>query len=568
MQFLESDPVFFVTISKHLYHPGSTMQKKYIVCFLVSWGILLSLQVNSAEPERRYRIIHNNDGSDALGNYWFHKRPLTVHDVNAYVDMVSHSQVTTYMMCTGSDFFYYRSKHGRILGDDLDGKLDCGNDTAATHHYKSFYLNHLNLEKDGTDLIEASLKRAKMHGMEAFITYRMNDLHFNDTTSNCPITYPKFWYAHPEFWTNDDTPGLNGSRALDFAHPEVRAHKLAIITEQLERYEMIDGLDLDFMRFIVYFKQGEGKKNAFLMTELMKEVKAKVDELSEKRGKKILLSVRVPLTVRDCLDKGLDIQEWIRLGLVDFITIGVHWRGNPSLPVAQFIKELGSTTVPVYATIDDGGYKPRETFSHGMFRGMASHILSQGADGIYLFNHYYGAFNSTYQGLLHLEEGGQVCRVISPHLIQELGSPETLAYRNKIYCLSDGVTEYGIKHISSLPLEVRSDDFSKAEIFIGDDPGKTVPEEVILFVRSSKQASFTLKVNGRDITHSEPDYVSLYDKGRGLMEGECQYAFVLPVESIQQGYNTVAFHAADSSLLVKRVEIALKYGDVKTHGYF
>jgi len=203
-----------------------------------------------------------------------------------------------------------------------------------------------------------------------------------------------------------------------------------------------------------------------------------------------------------------------------------------------------------------------------MFRGMASHILSQGADGIYLFNHYYGAFNSTYQGLLHLEEGGQVCRVISPHLIQELGSPETLAYRNKIYCLSDGVTEYGIKHISSLPLEVRSDDFSKAEIFIGDDPGKTVPEEVILFVRSSKQASFTLKVNGRDITHSAPDYVSLYDKGRGLMEGECQYAFVLPVESIQQGYNTVAFHAADSSLLVKRVEIALKYGDVKTHGYF
>ncbi len=47
---------------------------------------------------------------------------------------------------------------------------------------------------------------------------------------------------------------------MDFAHPEVRDHKLAIITEQLEKYEMIDGLDLDFMRFIVYFKQGEGEK--------------------------------------------------------------------------------------------------------------------------------------------------------------------------------------------------------------------------------------------------------------------------------------------------------------------
>ncbi|MDD3955707.1 MAG: hypothetical protein PHG77_04950 [Proteiniphilum sp.] len=544
------------------------MQKKHIICLLISWGILLSLQVGASEPEKRYRIIHNNDGSDALGNYWFQKRPLTVNDVNAYVDMVSHSQVNTYMMCTGSDFFYYRSKHGRILGDDLDGKLNCGNDTAATNHYKSFYQNHLNLEKEGTDLIEASLKRAKMHGMEAFITYRMNDLHFNDTTLNCPITYSEFWYAHPAYWTNDDTPGLNGSRALDFAHPEVRAHKLAIITEQLEKYEMIDGLDLDFMRFIVYFKQGEGKKNAHLMTELLQEVKAKVDQLSKKRRKKILLSVRVPLTVQDCLDKGLDIQEWIRLGLVDFITIGVHWRGNPSLPVAQFIKELGSKTVPVYATIDDGGYKPRETFSHGMFRGMASHILSQGADGIYLFNHYYGAFNSTYQGMLHLEKGDQVCRVISPNLIQELGSLETLAYKNKIYCLSDGVTEYGIKHISPLPLEVKPGEPSHANIFIGDDPVKTIPEEVILFVRSSKQASFTVKVNGKDITRTAPEYVSPYDRERGLEAGECQYAFVLSGESMQQGYNTVTFHAVDSSFTVKRVEIALKYGDVKTHGYF
>lgn len=530
--------------------------------------MLGSFHLCADEREKRCRIIHNNDGSDALGNYWFHKRPLTVRDVNAYVDMVSHSQVTTYMMCTGSDFFYYRSKHGRILGDDLDGKLDCDNDTAATLHYKNFYQNHLNLEKEGTDLIEVSLKRAKMHGMEAFITYRMNDLHFNDTASNCPITYSEFWYAHPEFWTNDNTPGLNGSRALDFAHPEVRDHKLAIITEQLEKYEMIDGLDLDFMRFIVYFKQGEGEKNAPLMTELVQKVKAKVDELSKKRGKKIFLSVRVPLTVRDCLEKGLDIQEWIRLGLVDFITIGVHWRGNPSLPVAQFIKELGSTTVPVYATIDDGGYKPRETFSHGMFRGMASHILSQGADGIYLFNHYYGDFNSTYQGLLHLEEGGQVCRVISPHLLQELGSMETLAYKNKIYCLSDGVTEYGIKHVSTLPLDVKPHCPSKADIFIGDDPQETSPIEVIMFFRLNNLSDFDVSINGHKLGNNKPSYVPLYDKARGLLNNERQYAFVIPTSYIKQGYNKVEFKAKESGFVIKRLEIALKYGDVETHGYF
>ena len=44
-----------------------------------------------------------------LGNYWFGGRPLTVEDVNAAVDMVAGTQVTTYMMCTGSSAVYYPS---------------------------------------------------------------------------------------------------------------------------------------------------------------------------------------------------------------------------------------------------------------------------------------------------------------------------------------------------------------------------------------------------------------------------------------------------------------------------
>ena len=32
--------------------------------------------------------------------------------------------------------------------------------------------------------------------------------------------------------------------------------------EQLEKYDMIDGYELDFMRFIVLFKSGEGKEKA------------------------------------------------------------------------------------------------------------------------------------------------------------------------------------------------------------------------------------------------------------------------------------------------------------------
>lgn len=550
-----------------------TLRKKVPVSrllFLV--GILSALMVfvSCNETSKKHRLIHNNDGTDALGNLWFGKRPLSIDDINAYVDSVSNSQVTTFMMCSGSDFFYYRSNYGRVFGDDLNGELNCGCDTTTYSNIKKYYINFLNLEKEGTDLISASLNRAKQNEMEAFITYRMNDLHFNDTTTHCPIVYTDFWYSHPEFWLNDSTIGWNAPRALDFAHKEVRERKLAIISEQLDKYDMIDGFDLDFMRFIVYFKLGEGRHNAPLMTQLVKDIRAKVDEVSAIRGKKILLSARVPPTIEACLDKGLDVQEWIQLGLIDFISIGVHWRGDPALPVANFIDELGDEKIPVYATIDDGGYRPRETFSHGMFRGMASHILSQGADGIYLFNQYYSQHMATNNAQLKLEDGGQVCRVIMPGLLQELGSPETLKYRNKIYCLNDNTWEYGMGTVSPLPLAVSENKTSNADIYIGDDPKKTVPEEVILFFRLDKKTEFEVFVNGTKITVEKPEYVYTYDRARGLGDKEQEYAFLVPASCIKQGDNTIRFQQKEISATfnVKRLEVALKYGEVKTHGYF
>ena len=540
-----------------------------VYTFLFLLLVILTSCTQPIEKGKKDRLIHNNDGSDVLGNHWFHKRPLTVDDVNAYVDMVGNSQVTTYMMCSGSDFFYYRSQYGRPFGDDLGGSLDCGCDSVTTESFKRFYRNFELLEKEGTDIIATSLNRAKQNGMEAFITYRMNDLHFNDTSTHCPVSYTDFWYSHPGYWTNDSTPGMNGSRALDFSHKEVRDRKLAIISEQLEKYDMIDGFDLDFMRFIVYFKWGEGQKNAPLMTQLVKEIRAKVDEVSKTRKKKILLSARVPPTVEACLDKGLDIQEWIRLGLLDFVSIGIHWRGDPSLPVDRFIKELEPTNIPVYASIDDGGYRdPREPFSHGMFRGMASHILAQGADGIYLFNHYYGELNSKYNGHLHLEEGGQVCRVNTPALLKELGSLETLKSRNKIYCLNDNVWAYGMINQSQLPLTVAKNHVNSALIFIGDNPQEIIPKEVILFFRIDNSSDFEVSINGLKAENNNPDYVALYDKVRGLSKTDRQYAFVIPSSNIRQGYNKIEFKAKETGFIIKRLEIALKYGDVETHGYF
>lgn len=529
--------------------------------------LLGSLACSSPKEQPiRHRLIYNNDGTYALGNFMFHQRPLSVEDAKAYVDVVANTQVTTFMICSGSDYPYYRSKYGRVFGDDRNGTLDCGPDTANHKYMVSYYLNHLNLEKEGTDIIDVCLRQAKEREMEAFISYRMNDVHFNDTTTHCPVEYTDFWLAHPQYWMNEDI-GWKSKGALDFAFQEVREQKLNMITEQLDKYgELLDGYDLDFMRFFVYFKSEEGEKNAPLMTELVKAVRVKIDELSVKRGKKILLSARVAPDLDFCLKKGCDIKEWVRQGLLDFITIGVHHNGNPALPVAKFKVDLSAPHIPVYASIEDGGYNSRVPYSHGMFRGMASHIFTQGGEGIYLFNYFFGEYN----GKLNPEAETYACRIITPELLHELGSLETLRKRNKIYCLDDGSSAgYGYKPDTPLRLLVSPENYVEAPIFIGDNTKKDVPEEAVLFLRTDKPAQFELSVNDIKIELQKPEYIDLFDRVKNLSPKDRVYAFILPASCLKQGDNVIRLRSATpEKFITTRVEIALKYGDVETHGYF
>lgn len=156
-----------------------------------------------------------------------------------------------------------------------------------------------------------------------------------------------------------------------------------------------------------------------------------------------------------------------------------------------------------------------------------------------------------------------------PELLQELGSLETLKGRNKIYALSDGVVQYNIKPDSPLPLKIGKGEGKEVDLYIGDSVEEGYPEEAILFIRTSRPASCRLTVNGKAVEKEMPAYTHLYDRERGLEKEEKEYAFILPDEVLKQGYNRIGFQSEDNdTFTVKRVEIALKYGDVETHGYF
>ena len=147
-------------------------QSYYLHAFAIAVCFAFLAGCNTSPDRKKTRLILNHDGTGVMSNIWFHYRPLTKSDLEAYIDVVAeNTQVTTFMMCSGSDYAYYRSKYARVYADDRDGTLaDCDEDPGLFDEVKHYYRNFLNLEAEGVDMIGATLLRAQERGLEAFIT--------------------------------------------------------------------------------------------------------------------------------------------------------------------------------------------------------------------------------------------------------------------------------------------------------------------------------------------------------------------------------------------------------------
>ena len=487
----------------------------------------------------------------------------TLSEVQDFVDKYANTQVTTFMVSAGEEVPTYRSKYNRIAGDNDDGRLNCGTNTALYNHFRTENRNILNLEKEyGTDVATIQLKRAREKGMEAFLTFRMNDLHFVNPAHEYTMLWTDFWLKHPEFRLNEDV-GWHSAGAYDFAHPEVRQYKLNIIFEHLELYgHLIDGYDLDFQRMPVFFKTGEAAQNGHLMTDFVKSVRSKLDELSAKHGRKIMLSARVPHDVVFCYSEGLEVKEWIKLGLIDFITIATFLLEDPYLPVAKSIQDLGNPNIPVYVNVNVDGYSPALVHSFGTKRGIASNIYAQGGNGIYLFNYFFDT--RMFKNCID-----NVCRSISRDLLMEIGSMETLRKRNKIFALDDGSASnyYRYRSRSTLPLSVSSD-MQNVNFHVGDPLQDDVPEQIILFIRTDREVEAEVQVNSVGVEPLEAKYILLYQANINLKPEEKVLVFSVPVSAVQQGVNQIGIRSHEGQFRVLRLEMAVRYGDVATHGYF
>ncbi len=373
--------------------------------------------------------------------------------------------------------------------------------------------------------LQAVVDFCHANGMEAFASLRMNDVH--DSMWYRWITHWK--RNHPQFLV--DRTGMLPERKLyvtaqDFVHQEVRERKFEIIEEVCQRYD-IDGIELDFIRQPVYFSSSmrgvpvdDGE--VAIMTGFLRRIRRSMDEIATRRGRPLLLAARVPDTFHLSRGIGLDLEQWAREGLVDILIAGGGYAPN-SLDVAEFARAAQKHGVLVYPCFNTG------TLLRGsiveQMRALAANWRRAGADGSYLWNMF----------------GPQEVKDQRHVALDEIGEPETLAGKTKLYGLDAQAFEHYafVSSPTPLPRLIQRGTSHEFTLAVADELAPNAPARApteirmeLRLQRPTAEDPLRLRLNG----------VSL-EKGsvESPHDGECKYpvAYALSAPPLRTGENTL-----------------------------
>lgn len=229
----------------------------------------------------------------------------------------------------------------------------------------------------GIDPVRVLLDEARKRGREVFFSYRLNG---NDNGPGEFKLVRPIKEKHEERLIQAIYPFKH---YWNFAFPEVRELKRSVVNEIATLYDF-DGIQLDFARMPIMFPPGEQWLNRQYLTDFIRSVRLSLLEIEKKRGRPMLLAVRVPETPLGCHFDGYDVETWARDRLVDIFVLGNR---SSEVDLADFKSITARTGIKLYPSWDDyhasDGYRnaPAE-----VVRGVAANWWRQGADGIHLFN--------------------------------------------------------------------------------------------------------------------------------------------------------------------------------------
>ena len=220
-------------------------------------------------------------------------------------------------------------------------------------------------------------------GIKFLPSVRMNS-HYDravaDDVGSIRQDHPEYLLGQPdeEFVPNTTQWGIR--TGLDYARPEVRSHVAALVIDLFERFDT-DGVELDFMRHPAFIRVDEAYGGRHLITDMLRQIRARMDEVVASTGRDLEILVRVPPTLADSARIGLDVGTWIREAIVDTVAAGGGFIPLHA-PVEEFVEAAKGTDCQILGSIESLRPATEEESVHAI----ASRVYEGGASGLYLFN--------------------------------------------------------------------------------------------------------------------------------------------------------------------------------------
>jgi hypothetical protein len=535
-----------------------------VICHLHmsgAWNSETSLAAEAARrPKAPFKVLYSNDFTNMQScTSPYHKRRERWRPemIEGTVDEVAETDVDVHMLqpCTTwvpwwPSKLYPMEEHHRWWNEHFG--IDPEKDGFKVVHPVHQYI------LDGGDPFKVFFAACRRRGQKAFISVRLNDGHhlqYVDTPGNTYgiHTISKFYAEHPEYRIGPKL-GNWDEHVHNWAIPEARGHKLALIRELCEMYDL-DGLELDFMRHTSYFRLDEtsSEERREIITQFVADVREALDA-NARSGKRPWLCARVPclLSWHDRL--GIDLAALYRAGL-DMVNVSPHYFTQQHhdlaeirrlIPQAAVYLEMCHTTM-TGAVMGPGRGDLRQYVrtTDEQFYTTAHVAYRRGADGVSLFNFVY------YRE--HGHSGRAPFNEPPFHVLGHLGDREWLARQPQWHVLAKAW---------NTPLPKRFDKGQSHTFTLDMAPTEHQQSDGLFRLRTAADSSgsrWAVTINGTELAPT--DYVRKpldhpYEAGLGEPG---QYAcFACPRSAVRDGANRIGIRLDEGpSAAVECIDLVL-----------
>ncbi len=506
------------------------------------------------------RLILNNDS----GEFYAFDEPMEVGHLHRQVDMLVGTGVDTLAWNIGIPGAYrYDTKASTRWGHGIP-------QWSQTRWYRV----QENLEsfiKRGIDPLRVILDRGKQKGIRVYPSVRIYDCQMGGDLDPMNRAHPEWQIGeYPRFGPAKDFKAETYLKQLDLAQPAVRERTVNVTEELLDRY-CVQGLELDFQRRPHFFKPDEAIDNRHLMTDMLRQIRIRAIRASERSGNSVEVMAKVWMNMSDCWNLGLDIETWVKEGLIDTLIPTNHYFFALDHPVEQYAQLVAGTSIQLLVCHcpclgqTPAGPNPELPYSwrlpptagqpvlsdvpynitNDMWHAGAQVAYDKGADGIETFN-----FNWIARCGDHWDHS----------ILSELHDPQRVTRHNKFYPYITPESANKIEELTEEPLTYN--------LYMADDPDKDSQILLTVYItQTTTRDKFGFWLNDQPLTMTRQ--LTCPDQSGGLQapEVEPHHYFECDLSSgpITHGSNHLRIKLLErnpqvaSSLHVVGVNIEVKY---------